>query len=221
MTGAATLPASLGTVASWLVSSPTGNPLQGGSVQRLSTRVLEWILAVDMRVVEVVVELRHPVLTKGMTSVTGLGTATAAAVFVGLCYLAEWRRESAVAALSLSLTGLVVFSLMALVQRPFPPQPVCMTSGAEMTPHSFPSGHAAAVTVFTFLSRDSEPLPFAIVGVLAAAIAVSRIYLGTHFLSDTVVGVLIGAGAYLVARRLLDDTEWGRSVLDWVGADEG
>jgi membrane-associated phospholipid phosphatase len=42
-------------------------------------------------------------------------------------------------------------------------------------------------------------LPVAAVAVL---VAVSRIYLGTHYLSDTIAGVLIGVGAFLVARRL-------------------
>jgi undecaprenyl-diphosphatase len=122
-------------------------------------------------------------------------------VLLGLCYLAGWRREVAVAAVSLSVAGVVVATLMALVQRPFPPQPVCVTDGSGV-PHSFPSGHAAAVTVYAMVSRRSETLPFGVV--TAVAVAVSRMYLGTHFLSDTVVGVAIGGAAVLVGRRAVD-----------------
>jgi len=40
--------------------------------------------------------------------------------------------------------------------------------------------------------------------VLAALVAVSRVYLGTHYLTDTVAGVGIGIAAFLLAAWLLD-----------------
>lgn len=168
---------------------------------------LEWVvravLRVDAAVVELVLALRSPVLTKLMTSVTGLGSATAAVVFLALFSLAGWRRDLTVAALSLAVSGVVVVSLMTLIRRPFPPAPVCVTTGASLAPHSFPSGHAAAVTVFAVVARRSDHLPFGGVSALAAAVAVSRVYLGTHYLSDTLVGVGIGVGSVLLARALL------------------
>lgn len=167
-------------------------------------RLLDAVVTVDAWTIELIIELRHPVLTKFMTSVTGLGSATAAVVFLGVCYLAGWRRELAVGAVALSLAGVVVVALMWLVNRPFPPQPVCVTDGPGLAPHSFPSGHAAAVTIYALVSRRSEALPFGVVAGLAAVIAVSRVYLGTHFPSDTVAGVLIGGAAVLAGRRLLD-----------------
>jgi undecaprenyl-diphosphatase len=180
-------------------------------------RLVAWVVGLDAWTVGVVLELRHPILTKLMASVTGLGSASAAAVLLGLCYLAGWRREVAVAAVALSITGVVVAALMALVQRPFPPQPVCMTDGSGV-PHSFPSGHAAAVTVYALVSRRSETLPFGIVTALAATIAFSRIYLGTHFLSDTVVGIAIGGAAVVLSRRVIDRLDGGR--LGGMFADE-
>jgi membrane-associated phospholipid phosphatase len=166
-------------------------------------RLVRLVLALDAATVDLVLALRSPLLTKLMTSVTGLGSASAAAVLLGLCYLAGWRRETRVAAPALLLSGAVVAALMALVGRPFPPQPVCVTSGAGLAPHSFPSGHAAAVTVFALVARRSDDLPAVPVAVVAGLVAVSRIYLGTHFLSDTVVGVGVGAGAVLLVRALL------------------
>jgi undecaprenyl-diphosphatase len=179
-------------------------PGQVDAVGEVVNRLLAWIVAVDAWTVGLVLELRHPVLTKLMASVTGLGSASAAVVFLGLCYLAGWRRELRTTLASLAVAGVVVVALMALVQRPFPPQPVCVTDGSGMAPHSFPSGHAAAVTVYAAVSRDSDELPFAAVALLAATVAVSRIYLGTHFLSDTLFGVLIGGAAVLASRRVLD-----------------
>ncbi|PSP51948.1 glucose-6-phosphatase, partial [Halobacteriales archaeon QH_3_68_24] len=104
-------------------------------------------LALDHAAVDIVLILRRPLLTKFMTSVTGIGSAASVTILLGLFYLAGWHRELATGAVALSVAGVVVVSLMGLVQRPFPPDPVCVTDGTGMAPHSFPSGHAAAATV--------------------------------------------------------------------------
>ncbi|GAB3327049.1 phosphatase PAP2 family protein [Haloplanus rallus] len=196
------------------VESAAGTAARTGPGAR---RLLDWIVGIDAWAVGVILELRHPLLTKLMASVTGLGSASAAVVLLGLCYLAGWRRDVAVATVSLAVAGVVVAALMALVQRPFPPQPVCVTDGSGV-PHSFPSGHAAAVTVYALVSRRSEALPFGVVTAVAALVAFSRIYLGTHFLSDTVVGVAIGGAAVVLGRRVIDRRD-GRP-LGGVLADE-
>lgn len=163
--------------------------------------LLESLIWLDYRIAEFVVAARDPMLTKLMTSVTGLGSAAAAAVFLGICYVAGWEDELYTSALALALTGLVVGAMMLTIQRPFPPGPVCLTGGESVT-SSFPSGHAAAVTIYALTARQSSALPTGAVAALAGLIAVSRVYLGTHFFSDTVAGVLIGVGAFFVARWL-------------------
>lgn len=173
-------------------------------MEQLLDEFLQAVQWVDARVVELIVTSRSPLLTKLMNSVTGLGSVTAGLVFIGLFYLAGWQRELKLSLLALTLSGLVVGTLMIAVQRPYPPQPVCLTGGAETIANSFPSGHAAAVAVFATVARRSENLPFALTAVVAATVAVSRVYLGTHYVSDTAVGVLIGIGAVLIAERLLE-----------------
>lgn len=173
-------------------------------MDHLFHELVQFVLQIDAFVVDLVVELRHPLLTKVMNSVTGLGSAAAGVVFLGLFYLANWKREFDLTLLALILSGLIVGSLMIAVQRPFPPHPICVTGGSEMVAHSFPSGHAAAVTVYAMVAYRSEILPFVITAVFALLIAFSRIYLGTHYLSDTVVGILIGIGTVLVAVQILE-----------------
>jgi undecaprenyl-diphosphatase len=172
--------------------------------QQLAADGLDAVLAVDRAAVDVVLAVRQPLVTKFMTSVTGIGSAASVAVLLGLFYLAGWKRELALAGVALVPTGLVVVALMGAVQRPFPPSPVCVTGDTGMAPHSFPSGHAAAATVYALVARRSERLPFAAVGGLAALVAGSRIYLGTHYLSDTVAGVAIGVGGFALALAALD-----------------
>lgn len=171
------------------------------------------IVGLDQLAADLLVSIRDPAITKVMNSVTGLGSATAAAVVVGLFYLADWHEEVGTSVLALGLTGPVVLTLMGVVQRPFPPEPVCVTSG-EMVAHSFPSGHAAGVTVFALLAARSERLPFAPTVALAALIALSRMYLGTHYLSDTLAGIGIGAAAFLIATRWLTDSR--QSIVNYV-----
>lgn len=173
-------------------------------MEQFLTDVLEFVVEIDERTVSLILDLRGPLATKVMTSVTGLGSASAAVVFLGLFYLAGWEEELLWAGVALALTGVVVGVLMQTVQRPFPPSPVCMTGETESVATSFPSGHAAAVVVFAMTARKSPRLPYGVAVALAATIAFSRVYLGTHYLSDTVAGVVIGVVAFVAAERLVD-----------------
>ncbi|MDS0260492.1 phosphatase PAP2 family protein [Haloarcula sp. S1CR25-12] len=184
--------------------------------------LLDALVRLDAVTMERIVAWRSPLATKLLTSATGLGSATAALVFVGVCYLAGWDEEYRHALVGLALSGVVVGTLMLTIARPFPPQPVCLTGGSETVATSFPSGHAAAVTVYAMTARRSETLPAGVVTALAGAVAFSRIYLGTHYLTDTVVGVAIGIAAFLLAEQLLarvDVTALERRASEAVGRE--
>lgn len=182
------------------------------------TALLEYILRIDTLTAELIAEFRTPLATKLLTSVTGLGSASAAVVLLGLFYLAGWKSEFLYTLVALLISGVIVGTLMMTVQRPFPPQPVCMTGGAETVAQSFPSGHAAAVAVYAMVARRSDNLPFKTATALAVLIAVSRVYLGTHYLSDTVVGVGIGVVSVIAATRLLGRLESNERIERYLAA---
>lgn len=177
--------------------------------------LLEFVVWLDRRVVELMLAVRDPLLTEAMTSVTGLGSATAALVFLGICHLAGWTDELRVATLALALAGVVVGTMMWTIQRPFPPGPVCVTAGTETVTSSLPSGHTAAAVIYAMTARRSSVLPFGAVAVLAVAIAVSRVYLGTHHFSDTLIGVGVGVGTFALAAWLQDRFDLGTVIAQY------
>lgn len=71
------------------------------------------------------------------------------------------------------------------------------------TSSSFPSGHAASAAGFAVGVAVDSPALGAVTGVLAAAVAFSRVYTGVHHPSDVLAGLAIGTGVARVGARLL------------------
>jgi undecaprenyl-diphosphatase len=99
------------------------------------------------------------------------------------------------AAGSAGIVGVFIFkALKRLSQRPRPCQfePHCWSTVLPPDKFSFPSGHtmtafSIALVVSYFYPALEGPLFF-----LALSIAVSRIVLGMHFLSDVLAGAVLG-----------------------------
>lgn len=130
--------------------------------------------------------------------------AVLAALSVGLIWLLHDRRYTAPILMNLGLSVLLNLGLKSLFARPRPADVVRLV---EATGYSFPSGHAmAAMTFYGFaiylVSRSALPRrarrPLcALLGALIAMVCVSRVYLGAHYASD-VLGGLLASGAYLI-----------------------
>jgi membrane-associated phospholipid phosphatase len=89
--------------------------------------------------------------------------------------------------------------------RPFVSDPSLVSSAAQATAPggSMPSGHAQLVaTVWGAIALQVRRAWFSCVAaVLIALVALSRMVLGVHFLSDVVVGLLLGAVTVAVGLR--------------------
>ncbi|MEA2135383.1 MAG: hypothetical protein QOC68_3292 [Solirubrobacteraceae bacterium] len=139
---------------------------------------------------------------------TNLGSFPVTAVAVLLT--AGWairtrraRREGIALVGAYAVTWAVVHIAKAATDRPRPPDPHAPAAGM-----AFPSGHSAyavaLVACAIVLARGGHRMAtrFAIVGIatgLAAAIAVSRVYLRVHYLSDVLGGLAIGAAIFSLA----------------------
>ena len=160
-------------------------------------------LALDTSLFLRINELPHPNwLTALMSLASAAGTAATIWILLGLRLVV--RHTSGVWRLVLAL--LVTYSVVDLVLKPTlardrPPVAhagVVVSTVLPETP-SFPSGHAAWAAAGAFaLSRiwlSATPTLWA----LALLIGSSRVYLGVHYPSDVLAGLLVGLGsAYFV-----------------------
>lgn len=115
----------------------------------------------------------------------------------------EWRSRAVFLAVGLTIMSAVVIVLKFAVRRPRPEgewgQIYRLTD-----PHSFPSGHAARSAALVVMSIAVGP-PWFMVALLLWApwVGLSRVGLGIHYLSDVVVGWLIGVGMGWIAILLM------------------
>jgi len=158
----------------------------------------------DTRAADLMDRIRADWLTSLAKVVTALGSTAVLvpALLLTIGLLLHRRRLSeglALAAGSVSIL-LAVPIAKSIVDRPRP-----AGSLVETTSSAYPSGHAAHgmawLAIAVVLARASpglaRPALLVISGlVLAAAVAVSRLYLGAHYLSDVVGGVGLGAALY-------------------------
>ena len=114
-----------------------------------------------------------------------------------LLFGGQERLTAIAAAGSAALVGVGIFTSVKKIsgrKRPCEIEPHCWATLLPPDQFSFPSGHtitafAVALGISAFYPMLAPFLIFA-----AVSIAVSRILLGMHFLSDVVVGAVIGTG---------------------------
>jgi undecaprenyl-diphosphatase len=167
----------------------------------------------DLDAVRNVAEQRSATLTAAARTVTWAGSALVLVPLAVICCLvlvrAGLRRDAFAVALSLGGAMLLSDTVKALVSRPRPP----LEHLQVVTGSSFPSGHATQTSAFWFslvlVLQASRAAPrrawmaAAPALLLVLAVAASRVYLGVHYPSDVVAGVLLGAGwAVFVSRSV-------------------
>jgi undecaprenyl-diphosphatase len=106
---------------------------------------------------------------------------------------------------SAALIGIGLFTLLKKLsgrKRPCEIEPHVWATLLPPDQFSFPSGHT--ITAFAVATALGEFYPMAAPALLfcAFSIATSRILLGMHFLSDVVVGALIGGGLALTTHAI-------------------
>jgi membrane-associated phospholipid phosphatase len=175
------------------------------------------VQGVDDRVYELAVDLESSVVVAPAKALDFIGSTWVTApvmILVGV-FLAFRRRWEALAFWFLAMVGsqLLIGPMKNLYERARPPLPLVETSG-----FSFPSGHAvagAAIAVSLVIvlvpagtkRRNLEMLAAA----FAVAMALSRVYLRAHWLSDALGGAALGAAVAIAAALLVHRIEARRN----------
>jgi undecaprenyl-diphosphatase len=147
--------------------------------------------------------IRHPWTTRLMLGLTRLGDAE---TWVGMGLLLAAAPGGQNAAKHLGVAALGATGLVQILKRSFrrsrPDHTIAGFRALAENPDrfSFPSGHTAtAVSVAIGAGAHLG----AALSVLAAGVAVSRLYLGAHYPLDLAAGALVGTIAGLGTRILL------------------
>jgi undecaprenyl-diphosphatase len=178
--------------ASWLFAEIADDVINGKPITLVDAKVTTWLHTHAV-----------PGVTTAMLLITHLhglaGTGVLAAL---LGALLAWRREWYwLLTLALAVPGGMLVNMLAKLAfqraRPSVPDPLLI-----LATYSFPSGHVAAATCFygvvvALVFAQVEPWRLraaAVVGavLVVALIALSRVYLGVHYLSDVLAAFAEG-----------------------------
>ena len=120
------------------------------------------------------------------------------------------RYDALTAGFESVIVSQVVFRLLKRMtgrERPYTVEPHCWSMLLPPDRFSFPSGHT--MSAFAIAVSLGAYYPSLLVGMLfcAASVGASRIILGLHYLSDVVVGVMVGSAIGVAM------VEWGPRFL--------
>jgi len=151
--------------------------------------------------------ISSPGMDVAMTVITTLGTIFVilpAAIVFGAWLLHEGHRRS-VAFLVVALLGSFVIQW---TMKPFFARPRPALSWSQVLPdYSFPSGHtlntvifygAVALIVWSIAGRRAGLAALGAAALITLAVGTSRIYLGFHYLTDVVGGIVAGIAWLLI-----------------------
>lgn len=127
--------------------------------------------------------------------------------FCGVAVLASHDPGKCAAFLAAAISaasGILLFTVLKKAvgrRRPCALEPHCWATLLPPDQFSFPSGHS--ITAFAVAVPLSLFYPFAapVLFTLAASIAISRIVLGLHFLTDVIAGSILGSLLGYIAFR--------------------
>jgi len=197
-----------------------------------AVREADDLAVLDDPVLAWLVGLRSPGMTAFLTVVTTVAGPVVLPVLVLLGSLAWglWRRDwwqAAVLAISMVAASLVSVAAKAVVARPRPPADSMVVPGLETT-YSFPSGHTIGAATFLlvlgYLLWVRRPTVPSLLGwglTVAAGVglvALSRLYLGYHFVTDVVASMAL-ALAVLGVVVVLDRRRAARAARAVTTAD--
>jgi len=153
--------------------------------------------------------IRNPILDAVMKFITSLGDAGLISIVTCIVLLCvkRYRKVGKTAALSLILDFAVVNLLLKNLfarTRPYVLLEGLLLITREPSDYSFPSGHTGACFAVASVLFLCCPKKIGIPAIIVAAlIAFSRLYVGVHFPTDVLAGMVIGILTGLAAKKIM------------------
>ena len=156
------------------------------------------IQSIDDKVIDNIIKFRSPLKNKIMIAASSAGNLGIIWFVICLPFLifAPWRLTGVNIIFSLGFTQLICeLILKRIVRRE---RPVWSLPDEEQLIHrpkyySFPSGHTSASFCVVAVTLLRAPWPVVLIVLFCALmISSSRVYLRVHYLSDVVVGAILG-----------------------------
>ena len=151
-----------------------------------------------IQVVEWIQSFQNGFLDLFFNFISFLGEEYVYIVIISVLYFAIDKKLGEFSGLVLFFTGILNATIKSLVsaERPFQKYPDRITNLRPETSggYSFPSGHTQMFTAFGFgiAFYRKERWIFIVASVLSILMAISRMYLGVHFLEDVAVSLVLG-----------------------------
>jgi len=115
-----------------------------------------------------------------------------------------WKRWAVVQLVGISVLAALVMSIKFLVRRRRP-EGEWGTIYRNTDPHSFPSGHAARSFFVALIGYTFGPVGLGhFLWFWAPLVAIARVSMGVHYLSDIVAGALLGIVFALVSLQVYE-----------------
>ncbi len=102
-----------------------------------------------------------------------------------------WQRELLIMAVSIVVAAAVVFIVKRAIHRQRP-EGEWGKFYRSTDPHSFPSGHAVRAMMLAVIMLGMSPGTGIILLIWAPLVALARVAMGLHYLSDVIAGMLLG-----------------------------
>ncbi|WP_181762769.1 phosphatase PAP2 family protein [Rhodococcus spelaei] len=186
-----------------------GSLLAALALLAVQVRTAGWITRADPAVGSWFAGHQSPALVSAATWVTRAGSPVSTAVVaVAVAALLARRHRSALPAAVLAGTvALAAVASVVVKDVVARPRPSRVGHLAAATDYSFPSGHVTGTVallgaLLVLMPAGVGPLRRTVAAasatVVVIAVAASRLYLGVHWLTDVVGGLLLGVAAVLV-----------------------
>lgn len=187
-------------------------PFAGGTIVRTDERVARWMVA------QRTPSWNHVTVWGSLLAETT--TKVVATTLLALAFLALWRRwfEPVFIVASLVIEAAAFIVVTAVVGRDRPD--VLQLDGSPVG-SSFPSGHTAAAAAYAAVAvvvfwhtrkRWARVLIVLFTLLVPIIVALSRMYRGMHFLSDTIAGAALGGAAVALTAVVLARSPEGAAI---------